>query len=874
MKPRRMGAGRDRAVRSKLATYRSKRHFNKTREPAGEEAAGTSGDAYLIQKHAASRLHYDFRLELGGVLKSWAVTRGPSLNPEDKRLAVQVEDHPLEYGSFEGTIPQGEYGGGTVMLWDRGTWQAIGNADRDLARGKLTFILHGRRLKGRWHLVRLRSRRPGDSKRDNWLLIKGKDEYADADGKVPSETFQNSVVSRRSMEGIARASGKTWGKTGARRKSAAEAADAVEALKKKARASSTRLKAPDVGRGDAPAAFVAPQLATLVSAPPSGENWVHEIKFDGYRLLTVIAGQHAEMFTRAANDWSDRFKPFRAAFTKLKLASAIIDGEAVHVAQDGSMSFHGLQNALSTGKLDGVRYYAFDLLHLNGVDLRARPLTERKALLQKIMAGAPDRLLYSEHFAEAGDQVLRQACSLALEGIVSKRADAPYRSGRTDSWLKSKCLKEQELVIGGYTEQPKHPGVLGALLVGYFDGDRLRFAGKIGTGFTQAEARALIKKLQERGVRASPFASLPTDARRGARFIRPEVVAHVNFSEWTPDGKLRHPSFQGLREDKPAREVVRENAKPLSTIAKQEGPSPMSSAQNERVANVIITHPNRVLWQDLGLTKLELARYYEAIAPRLLAHAGNRPISLVRCPNGAGGQCFFQRHVTDGMSSHVHAVKVAGRGEGKAYIYVSDAEGLVSLVQMGTIELHAWNATVDDVKHPDRITFDLDPAPGVAWEAVKSAARQVRATLKTFGLVSFLKTTGGKGLHVVVPFARGPRWAEAKQFARAVSNALARDEPDRFTINSRKNARKDRIFIDYLRNDETASAIAAYAVRARPGAPVSLPIGWKELSALESAAVFGIKDAVRRRADPWKGIAAAATQVLPVGAHHIESRRP
>lgn len=568
MTARRTGAGRDRAIRSNLKAYRSKRDFSKTREPAGEKASTTSDHTYLIQKHAALRLHYDFRLELGGVLKSWAVTRGPSLNPEDKRLAVQVEDHPLEYGSFEGTIPQGEYGGGTVMLWDQGTWEAIGNADRDLARGSLTFVLYGKRLKGRWHLVRLRSRRPRASKRENWLLIKGKDQHADANGGAAIEKFQRSVISRRGMESIARASGKTWGKTGARKKSAAEAADAVEALRKKARVPSTRLKTPDVGRGDAPAAFVAPQLATLVSAPPSGENWVHEIKFDGYRLLGVIAGQHAELFTRAANDWSDRFKPFCTAFTKLKLASAVIDGEVVHVEEDGSMSFHGLQNALSTGKLDSLRYYAFDLLHLNGVDLRVRPLTERKALLQKIIAGAPGRLLYSEHFAEAGDQVLREACGLGLEGIVSKRADAPYRSGRTDSWLKSKCIKEQELVVGGYTEQPKHPGVLGALLVGYFDGDALRFAGKIGTGFTQAEARALIKKLQERGVKASPFASLPRGARRGARFIRPELVAHVNFSEWTPDGKLRHPSFQGLREDKPAREVVRENAKPLSTIAK------------------------------------------------------------------------------------------------------------------------------------------------------------------------------------------------------------------------------------------------------------------------------------------------------------------
>ena len=618
-----------------------------------------------------------------------------------------------------------------------------------------------------------------------------------------------------------------------------------------------------------PAGFVTPQLATLVSAPPRGEGWVHEIKFDGYRLLAVMADRHAELFTRAANDWSERFKPLCAAFAKLKVSSAVIDGEVVHLADDGTFSFHGLQNALSTEKLDHLRYYAFDLLHLNGVDLRARPLTERKALLQELMAGAPDKLLYSEHFAEPGDEVLSYACDLALEGIVSKRAEAPYRSGRTDLWLKSKCIKEQELVIGGYTEQPNHPGVLGALIVGYFEGDALRFAGKVGTGFTQAEARVLLKKLQERAVKASPFASLPTDARRGAHFVKPDLVAHVNFSEWTPDGKLRHPSFQGLREDKPAREVVREKEKPLSAIAKQGRTSPTRSAKARKddasVAHVVITHPDRVLWPDAGITKLELARYYEAIAPRLLAQAGDRPISLVRCPNGSGGQCFFQRHVTDGMSSHVHGVKVSGHGEGKAYIYVSDAEGLVSLVQMGTIELHAWNAMVDDVKRPDRLIFDLDPAPDVAWDAVKSAARDVRANLKKFGLVSFLKTTGGKGLHIVVPFARGPSWSEAKQFARAFSNAMATDEPDRFTINSRKDVRKGRIFLDYLRNDETASAVAAYAVRARPGAPVSLPIDWKELSSLNGGGAFSINDALKRRADPWKDIAKAAGQRLPLG---------
>jgi bifunctional non-homologous end joining protein LigD len=551
-------------TRTKLTKYRAKRDFSKTAEPSGDRARSTAGHSYLIQKHAASRLHYDFRLELDGVLKSWAVTRGPSLNPGERRLAVHVEDHPLDYGSFEGIIPQGQYGGGTVMLWDTGTWEPTGDPRKDLARGNLTFILHGKRLKGRWHLVRLQGNRSGDSRRDNWLLIKGRDEYANSDGETAVEKYQTSVVSRRSMQGIARAAGKSWGRGGSREKSAAESAEALKALEKKAQTASKRRKPKLPGGADSaatPVAFAPPQLATLVSAPPRGENWVHEIKFDGYRLLALIEKEHVRLYTRAGNDWSARFAPLSKAFAKLNIQDALIDGEAVIAAEDGTFSFHSLQNALSTGNLRGLRYYAFDLLHLNGLDLRAQPLIERKNLLQRLLGKAPQIIQYSRHFAEPGDQILTQACRMALEGIVSKQADAPYRSGRTHSWLKSKCIREQEFVIGGYTEQPKHPDTLGAVLVGYYDKDDLRFAGKVGTGFSAAEGRALLRKLKTQTVKTSYFVALPTAARRGACFVKPTLVAHVNFGEWTPDGKLRHPSFQGLREDKPAREVVREREK-------------------------------------------------------------------------------------------------------------------------------------------------------------------------------------------------------------------------------------------------------------------------------------------------------------------------
>ncbi|HEY6927663.1 MAG TPA: non-homologous end-joining DNA ligase [Steroidobacteraceae bacterium] len=553
---------------TQLSKYRAKRDFSKTAEPAGNEARRTAAaHSYLIQKHAASRLHYDFRLELDGVLKSWAVTRGPSLNPTDKRLAVHVEDHPLDYGSFEGTIPQGQYGGGTVMLWDIGTWEPSGDPRRDFARGNLTFNLNGKRLKGRWHLVRLGGKRSGDSRRDNWLLIKGRDEYADPDGDAALEKYQASVVSRRSMEGIAKAAGRSWGRSGSRQKSAAEAAEASKALRKKERAGAVRRKRKSTASAASPVAFVPPQLATLVSAPPRGEDWVHEIKFDGYRLLALLEQGRVRFYTRAGNDWSARFLPLCKALAKLNVQDALIDGEAVIAAADGTFSFHSLQEALSTGNLRGLRYYAFDLLHLDGVDLRAQPLNERKALLERLLRKAPPVLQYSRHFTESGERLLTQACHMALEGIVSKQGNAPYHSGRTSSWLKSKCIKEQEFVIGGYTEQPKHPDALGALLVGYYDADDLRFAGKVGTGFSAAEGRALLQKLKKRTVKTTSFVSLPTAARRGARFVEPTLVAHVNFGEWTPDGKLRHPSFQGLREDKPAREVSRERE--ASPAAKQ-----------------------------------------------------------------------------------------------------------------------------------------------------------------------------------------------------------------------------------------------------------------------------------------------------------------
>jgi bifunctional non-homologous end joining protein LigD len=836
----------------KLSLYQAKRDFTKTAEPSGKARVKPAEyPRFVIQKHAASRLHYDLRLEVDGVFKSWAVTKGPSLNPRDRRLAVEVEDHPLDYGDFEGTIPQGEYGGGTVMLWDQGSWSPIGDAERGYKKGKLDFELEGKRLKGRWHLVRMHGNPRGDEKRENWLLIKGKDQYAnEEDGDAALEKYQTSIVSDRSMESLATGKSKVW-KKGAKEAPVPEPAKAkAKALPKRASRKKTKVLPPPK--------FIAPQLAILVTKPPEGNNWVHEVKFDGYRLEARIDDGEVTLTTRNDNDWTDRFKDIAAALATLPCQNAIVDGEAVHMAADGTMSFHALQNALSTGKKEDLQFWVFDLLFLDGEDVRDKPLLERKALLQQLLKKPPKRVHYSDHFEASGAQVLHQACSASLEGIISKRADDAYHSGRGEGWVKSKCIKEQELVIGGYTTQPKHPGALGALLMGYYDKKDFIFAGKVGTGFSHSEGHALLTKLKKLEQKQPPFKSIPRLARRGAVFAKPELVAHVNFTEWTHDGVMRHPSFQGLREDKPAPEVVREKEKvpPVKTTSKKQAPK----AADE----VALTHPDKQLYPGSSITKRDLADYYEKVAPLMLAQIKGRPISLVRCPAGEGKPCFFQRHGAETLSPFIKPVKLPGDKE--PYLMIEDARGLTALVQMGVLEIHVWGSNADDPQQPDRLVFDLDPAPDVPFADVKKAAEEVRDRLKQVKLTSFLKTTGGKGLHVVVPFKKGPSWDEAKNFARAFSEAMAKEAPDRFTTNIRKAARTGKIFIDYLRNGEGASAIAAYSTRARKGAPIALPIDWKELKTLKGGDQFHMQDAVKRlKKDPWRSMttAAMAGQKLP-----------
>ncbi|HEY1991302.1 MAG TPA: DNA ligase D, partial [Gammaproteobacteria bacterium] len=663
------------ARRPKLSTYRAKRNFRKTSEPSGK-IGRRAGHSYLIQKHAARRLHYDFRLEMDGVLKSWAVTKGPSLDPADKRLAVHVEDHPLAYGKFEGTIPQGEYGGGTVMLWDRGSWEPVGDAQTAYAKGHMEFALHGERLKGRWHLVRMGGRAAG-KKKENWLLIKAHDDFAEAGhGDKLLQHELTSVSTDRSMEEIA-GSRHRWHSN----RSGSSGRVAARSLKRPAARRRHASTLP---------AFVKPQLATLMDRPPKGENWVHEIKFDGYRLLARLEEGEVRLITRAENDWTGKFGAIAAALAKLPAHEALLDGEVVCQDPDGGMSFHGLQQALSEGHQDRLHYYLFDILFLDGEDLRQHTLLERKAVLKRLLRRAPAHLHYSEHYTQPGEQVLEHACDIALEGIVSKRADRPYHPGRALEWLKSKCIQEQEVVIGGYTTQPKHPDILGAILTGYHQDGKLVYSGKVGTGFNQEDARRVLRRLKALGRSTRPFESVPNDARRGAHWVKPELVAQVNFGEWTADGRMRHPSFQGLREDKPAEEVVRERAKQPPPEAR---PKPRRKAAARRqpgrekfeLEGVALSHPDKLLFPEAGITKRTLAEYYLKAAPRMLPHVAGRPISLLRCPGGLGRGCFFQRHAGEVDSPHLIPIQVKGHGDDEPYISIKDAAGLVMLVQMDVL---------------------------------------------------------------------------------------------------------------------------------------------------------------------------------------------
>jgi bifunctional non-homologous end joining protein LigD len=855
----------------------------------------------VIQKHAARRLHYDLRLELDGVMKSWAITRGPSLVPGEKRLAVHVEDHPIEYNRFEGNIPAGQYGAGTVMVWDRGRWIPEGDPHEGYAKGHLRFRLEGERLRGGWHLVRMRQRK--GERNELWLLIKAHDEAARSpDARDILEEETRSVVTGRTMEEIAanrpaRTRTRKAGNSASRarkprrmpaRKSKAHGAkrSAKHAARQRKSTAHSKSEAEGVSEahripGARPAPlpdFVEPCLASLQHHPPAGSAWVHEIKFDGYRLLAWLKRGTVKLFTRRGLDWTAKFEPIAAAIAAAPATQAFIDGEVVVEGDNGVSSFSALQEALSAGRTERLVYYAFDLLHLDGYDLTASPLLARKGALQHLVARLHRPFIrLSEHFEEDGAVLLEHVCRLKLEGIVSKRRDAPYRSGRCNDWIKTKCSDSQEFVIAGYGPSTALDRSVGSLVLGYYSDGVLRYAGRAGTGFTRRAAQDLWRRLEPLRRERTPFATLPPQEKgRPVRWVRPALVAEINFRGWTADGIVRHAVFKGLREDKPAVEVEREVPSPLPaasagrsrasrqgraaaraprTAASARSPAPRSSSGQKSKRSVPaarLTHPDRVYWPDIGLTKQALAEYYAEIWDWIAPHLVGRPLTLVRCPDGITGPCFYQKHVWAGLELvRIHRVVDATQGEVFA---IEDLEGLLALVQVGVLEIHVWGSRITDLEHCDRLVFDLDPAPQVAWTAVVEAAREVRARLEAIGVASFVKTSGGKGLHVVVPI-RGVPWEEAKRFTQAIAHSMASDSPGRYVATMAKSKRTGRIFVDYLRNGRGATSVVAYSTRARAGAPVSAPVRWDELKPELTADHFNVANMLQRlarlRRDPW-----------------------
>jgi bifunctional non-homologous end joining protein LigD len=909
-----------------LEIYRKKRQFGVTPEPRGHKGT-RGGNRYVIQKHAARRLHYDLRLELDGVMKSWAVTRGPSLDPSEKRLAVHVEDHPIEYNSFEGTIPAGEYGGGTVMIWDRGTWTPDGDPHKGYAKGHLSFELQGEKLHGHWHLVRIHGRRNDarDKGHDNWLLIKAKDE--DARGPRDKDILDEksrSVVSGRTIEEIAGGKGRrrVWHSnrdvgskdTGnekpseqqsqrsfreelraqaqlqatakSRGKSSASGSKAKAKTPRAAHAKSTKPKPkgkraatavalkksaapPDTGKRAKLADFVPPSLATLSDMPPSGANWIHEIKLDGYRIEARLDHGKVRLFTRNRQDWTHRFKSIADAVAKLPAETALLDGELVAQNEKGFSSFSLLQTDLKEGRSEHLVYWVFDLLYLDGRDRTEEPLIARKAALERLLrtgsSAAPIR--YCEHLEGDGAAILKRACDIDLEGIVSKRSDAPYRSGRSDNFVKLKCHNEQEFVVAGFSPSSAMPRAIGALTVAFREDGELRYAGRVGTGYTHNTARDLWKRLEALRTNKPPVVVPQDERRKDVIWVKPQTVVEVEFRGITHDGLLRQASYKGLREDKSAREVARETPVRMSvappamaasptakqTMAKRtSAPARAGGAQSVKVANVALTHPGRVYWDDAGVTKQDLAEYYVSVWDWMAPHVVGRPLALVRGPEGIGGELFFQKHIAANVKSSPLRRQVDTKEHD--VIAVEKLDDLIALVQSGALEIHVRGSRLDALESCDRIVFDLDPGEGVAWKDIIAAARETHERLKAMKLESFAKLSGGKGIHVAVPIVDAD-WNTAKNFSERVAVSMAKDNPQRYLAKMTKSLRQGRIFIDYFRNSREATSVAPYSTRSRPGAPVSAPLSWEQLGRTTSGSEFTVLNLKKRlRAETWRDI--------------------
>jgi len=881
-----------------LELYRKKRKFDVTSEPRGR-ARRRGGNQYVIQKHAARRLHYDLRLELDGVMKSWAVTRGPSLDPDDKRLAVHVEDHPIEYNSFEGTIPRGEYGGGTVMIWDRGRWIPEGDPHRGYAKGHLDFTLEGKKLRGRWHLVRMRSRER--DRHENWLLIKGRDEEA-RNGKAADILTQQplSAATGRSMEEIADGKGKkrVWhskrrddgqrpaasgpqsqrefraqllaqAKGSKASKTSQARARTARPKRAKDKPAAARTRSEDLPRGRSRVPdFVPVSLATLHDAPPRGPDWIHEIKFDGYRIEARFDHGKVKLLTRKALDWTKRFVRVAEAVAALPAETALLDGELVVEDDKGVSSFSMLQTDLKEGREDRFAYWAFDLLYLDGRDLRNEPLVARKAALAGLLKGesrtGPVR--YAEHLEGDGAAIFKSACAMGLEGIISKRRDASYYSGRSDNFVKAKCHSAQEFVVAGFSPSAAMPNAVGALIVAFHEDGKLRYAGRVGTGYSHQMARDLWKRLTKLRVERAPLTLPATERRKGVVWVKPETVVETEYRGITHDGLLRQAAFKGVREDKPAREVVRETPAPAAQrqpVRKSASVLSAKAAANRTsavVADVRLTHPDRVYWPDAGVTKQDLAEYYVSVWDMMAPHVVDRPLAIVRAPEGITGETFFQKHIHSNIKNS--ALRHVVGGKEHDVIAVEKLDDLIELVQSGALEIHTRGSRLGQLELCDRIVFDLDPGEGVSWKEIVAAARETRDRLKAEKLISFAKLSGGKGIHVVLP-VEGADWDTTKAFTARIANAMAADSPDCYLAKMTKALRGGKIFIDYFRNTREATSVAAYSTRAREGAPVSVPLTWEALARTTAANQFTVLNLKKHlRADAWADIG-KVRQTLP-----------